>query len=80
MNINDYLLDQSGTDWQQLLSGWAGLLPAEFTIWLVSRFGNVIAIFDDGSVHLLDVGNGIFDRIAAQSAKLRGFPRWSQDR
>jgi len=27
-------------------------------MWLVNRFGDVFAIFEDGSVHLLDLGNG----------------------
>jgi hypothetical protein len=64
MNISDYLIDQSRKDWQDLLSGWAEILPSVFTIWLVNRFGDVIAVLDDGSVHLLDVALGTFERIA----------------
>jgi hypothetical protein len=64
MNINDYLVDQSGQDWQELLSGWAEILPPVFTIWHVNRFGDVILVMDDGSVHLLDIGGGRFERIA----------------
>ena len=64
MNIKDYLIDQSGKDWQELLCGWAEILPPVFTIWLVNRFGDVILVTDDGSVHLLDIGGGRFERIA----------------
>jgi hypothetical protein len=64
MNIRDYLLDQSGNDWQELLCGWAEILPSVFTIWLVNRFGDVILVTEDGSVHLLDIGGGRFERIA----------------
>jgi hypothetical protein len=56
MNINNYLIDQSGQDWQELVCGWAEILPPVFTIWLVNRFGDVILVMDDGSVHLLDIG------------------------
>jgi hypothetical protein len=64
MNIKDYLIDQSGKDWQELLGGWADLLPSVLTIWLVNRFGDVILVMDDGSVHLLDIGGGRLERIA----------------
>jgi hypothetical protein len=58
MNIRDYLIEQSAKDWGELLSGWLGVLPASFTGWLVNRFGDVFAVFEDGSVHMLDVGTG----------------------
>jgi hypothetical protein len=64
MNITDDLLDQSEVDWKSLLSGWVGLLPEEFTIWQVNRFGDVIAVLNDGAVYLLDAGAGTFDRVA----------------
>jgi hypothetical protein len=64
MNIHDYLIEQSGKDWAELLSGWLGVLPASFTVWLVNRFGDVFAVFEDGSVHMLDVGTGVMQRLA----------------
>ncbi len=64
MNVQDYLIEQSGKDWGELLSGWAGTLPASFTVWLVNRFGDVFAVFEDGSVHMLDVGTGMVRRLA----------------
>jgi hypothetical protein len=64
MNIDDYLIDQSGRDWVAMLSGWAEILPASFTVWLVNRFGDVVVVLDDESVHLLDIGVGTFARVA----------------
>ena len=64
MNIHDYLIEQSGKDWSELLSGWLGVLPTSLTVWLVNRFGDVFAVFEDGSVHMLDVGTGVMQRLA----------------
>jgi hypothetical protein len=64
LNINDYLIDQQGRDWPALLAGWKDALPASFTLWLVNRFGDLFVVFDDGSVHMLDVGIGQRRRIA----------------
>ena len=64
MDVHDYLIDQSGKDWPDLLSGWSDTLPSEFTVWLVNRFGDVFVVFEDGSVHVLDVGIGAVERIA----------------
>jgi hypothetical protein len=63
-NIENYLIDQAGKDWSALLSGWVPPLPESFTIWLVNRIGDVFAVFDDGSVHMLDVGVGTLTRLA----------------
>jgi hypothetical protein len=64
LDINDYLIDQEGKDWADLLSGWSPPLPEEFTIWMVNRIGDVIAVYEDGSVHMLDVGAGTVQRLA----------------
>lgn len=63
-NIQDYLIDQAGKDWAELLSEWAPILPAEFTVWLVNRTGDIFAVFQDDSVNLLDVGTGLITRLA----------------
>jgi hypothetical protein len=65
MDIHNYLIDQAGKDWADLLSGYTDVFPASFTVWLVNRLGDVIAVFEDGSVHLLDTGNCIIERVAA---------------
>jgi len=64
MNVHDYLIDQSGKDWSELLSNWSDALPSSFTVWLVNRFGDVFVAFEDGSVHMLDVGIGVIERVA----------------
>jgi hypothetical protein len=38
ISIDNYLLDQTGTDWPTVLEHWSWLLPDEFTLWLVNRF------------------------------------------
>ena len=64
VKVDDYLVEHGGKDWANLLSGWADLLPASFTVWLVNRFGDAFLIFDDGSVQMLDVGAGVVKRLA----------------
>lgn len=64
MDINDYLIDQTGKDWSEFLRDWMPPLPSSFTLWLVNRFGDAFVVADDGSVHMLDVGAGIFTRLA----------------
>ena len=54
--LADYLIEQQGKDWADLLSGWVPPLPESFTVCMVNRFGDVFAVYDDGSVHMLDIG------------------------
>ena len=58
MNLRDYLIDQAGKDWAQLLCDWAPPLPLSFTLWLVNRFGDAFVVTEDGAVSMLDVGAG----------------------
>jgi hypothetical protein len=64
MKIDDYLIDPTGKNWSSLLAGWKSALPSTFTLWLVNRFGDLFVVFDDGSVHMLDVGLGVRRRLA----------------
>jgi hypothetical protein len=64
MDVMDYLIDLEGKDWEELLSTWRFLLPNTFNVWLVNRVGDVFAVFEDGSVHMLDVGRGAIERVA----------------
>jgi hypothetical protein len=63
-NLEDYLINQAGKDWPELLSGWSPPLPESCSIWLVNRLGDVFAVLEDDSVHMLDVGVGTFTRLA----------------
>ena len=64
MNINDYLLNQSGHDWSKLLSFWIPPLPSQFTLWLVNRLGDVFVISPEQKILRLEVGSGSCEEIA----------------
>ncbi len=64
MDINNYLIDQEGKDWNSFVADWDFVLPSSFTIWLVNRFGDIVLVLDDESVHFFDVGTGTVERVA----------------
>jgi hypothetical protein len=64
MSVYDYLIDHSDFDWSQLLSDWDRLLPTEFTVWLMNRYGDLFLILPDGSVNMVDVGIGSLTKVA----------------
>lgn len=73
MDINDYLIEQSGKDWAALLRDWMPPLPASCTLWLVNRFGDAFVVSDDdGSVQMLDVGAGTLTRVADNRSHFAG--------
>jgi hypothetical protein len=63
MNINNYLINQKGLDWSNILSTWNWLLPPKFAIWLVNRFGDLFFVLDGETIHMLDVGNGTLKQV-----------------
>jgi hypothetical protein len=63
MDVMDYLIDLEGKDWDVLLLDWRFLLPESFSVWLVNRFGDVFVVYEDESVHMLDVGRGTIERV-----------------
>lgn len=64
MNISDYLIDQDGLEWGKLLAEWVPPLPPEFTVWMVNRFGDLIVLLEDGSLHYMDFSVNELRRIA----------------
>src|SRR3954462_12118482 len=64
MNVYDYLIDHNGLDGAQLLSGWEWLVPPEFSVWLMNRFGDLFLTLPDGTIHMLDVGGGSLTKLA----------------
>jgi hypothetical protein len=64
MNLQDYLIDQEGHDWASILAEWHWLLPTDLTVWMVNRFGDIIFVPDDGTVHFLDIGAGATKQLA----------------
>ena len=69
LDPNNYLLTQEGIDWQQCLSTWQHRLPNTFTIWIVNRFGDLFMIYEDGSLHHLDVQLGTITKRADTKAE-----------
>ena len=64
MQVTDYLIDHQDFNWSGLLADWNWLLPSEFTVWLMNRFGDLFIVLDDGAVHMLDVGGGSLEHVA----------------
>ncbi len=64
LDISDYLIDQQGHDWATILKDWHWLLPSDLTVWMVTRFGDMIFVSEDGTVHLLDIGGGSVKQLA----------------
>jgi hypothetical protein len=65
MQVEDYLIDHEGFYWPAMLADWAWLIPKdEFTVWLMNRYGDLFLVFDDGTVYMLDVGNGSLEKLA----------------
>jgi hypothetical protein len=64
MNVPDYLIDHNGLDWARLLSGWEWLLPPEFSVWLMNRYGDLFLILPDDTVHMLDVAGGTLTELS----------------
>lgn len=64
MTVEAYLIDHEGFDWPTILADWSWLLPESFTVWLMNRFGDLFIVSDDGTVHVLDVGDGTLEKVA----------------
>lgn len=64
MNAHDYLIDHSSFDWNDLLTEWHWLLPKKFSIWLLTRAGDLFITLPDGSIHMLEVGGGELNKLA----------------
>jgi hypothetical protein len=62
--LRDYILEHSGVAWSRCLQNWAWLLPQEFTLWIVTRFCDLLIVLPDGTVHILDVGGGTLKKVA----------------
>lgn len=68
MSYDDYLIDHRGLDWQMLLSEWTWLVPSEFSVWFMNRYGDLFLELSDSSVHMLDVGGGTLEMVADSRA------------
>jgi hypothetical protein len=68
MSINNYLIDHQidhqKFNWATLLADWHWLLPTEFSVWLMNKFGDLVLIADDETIIFFDVGNGTLEQVA----------------
>ena len=64
MDVRDYLIEQSAFDWQKILANWVPPLPEQFTVWLVNRFGDIFAVYEDQTVNWLRIDTGTITRVA----------------
>jgi hypothetical protein len=68
MRLQDYLLAHEEFDWPLILADWRWLLPhGESAVLLMSRYGDLFLEFDEGGIHMLDVGNGSLEKVAESS-------------
>jgi hypothetical protein len=68
MRLQDYLLAHEEFDWPRILADWRWLLPqGESAVLLMSRYGDLFLEFDEGGIHMLDVGNGSLEKVAESS-------------
>lgn len=65
MKLSDYLIDYSGFNWSELLKSWRWLLPPEFTLWMMNKFGDLFLVVEDGSVYWLRTDEGRLERVAS---------------
>lgn len=65
MNVRDYLLDTAEWKWDELLHRWKWILPPEFAVRIVNRFGDVFMELGDGTIQHLDIGAGTLTQVGA---------------
>ena len=63
-SIDDYIIDHAEFDWLTLFDKWTWLLPNNFTVWIMNRFGDLFIVLEDGTIHMLDVGRGSLEKVA----------------
>jgi hypothetical protein len=64
MELANYIIDHQNVDWPTVLADWVWLLPEELTVWLMNRYGDLFLVFNDGTVHMLDIGRGTVEQLA----------------
>jgi T6SS immunity protein Tdi1, C-terminal len=62
-DLQDYTIPHEGFDWTDLLASWAWILPPRLTVWIMNRFGDLLLVLPDRSVHMLDTGRGSFEKV-----------------
>ncbi len=65
MKLEDYTIDPAGHDWRALLDSWRWLLRGPHTVWVATKAGDLLLVTMQGTVHILDVGQGELRQIAS---------------
>ena len=64
MDVHEYLIDHADIDWSLALQEWNWLLPSEFSVWLLTRTGDLFITIPEGQIYMLDVGAGTLQQVA----------------
>jgi hypothetical protein len=71
-----YVLPVSRTDWAELLTDWQPLLPNHASPWLLTKFGEVFFVQQDGKVGMLQVSGFQYHVVAKDKTD---FQQWLVD-
>jgi hypothetical protein len=71
-----YVLPVTRPDWAELLADWLPLLPSCYSLWLLTRFGEVFLIQQDGRVGMLQVSGFQYQVVAKDKTD---FQEWLAD-
>lgn len=71
-----YVLPISRTDWADLLIDWQPLLPPGYSLWLLTKFGEVFVTQQDGRVGMLQVSGFQYHVVAKDKTD---FQEWLAD-
>ena len=71
-----YVLPISRTDWAELLVDWQPLLPPGYSLWLLTKFGEIFVIQHDGRVGMLQVSGFQYQVVAKDKTD---FQEWLAD-
>lgn len=81
IDLDAYLLDAEAQPWGEWLAPFAPPLPAQFDLFLVTRFLDVFLIYPDGSVNWLETQAGRLTQVAPSRAEFEvametDYPLW----
>jgi hypothetical protein len=71
-----YVLPISRADWEELFTDWQLLIPAHSTLWLLTKFGEVFFVQQDGQVGMLQVSGFQYQIVAKDKVD---FQEWLAD-
>lgn len=69
IQLSDYLLDQEGYAWGELLAPYTPPLPSSFTLFIATRFLDFFLTYQDGSIHWLDTSGVSITKVAGSRSE-----------